>query len=494
MIISKTNKNIVFINAPFIKQFPNVYNKLKELRISSSCKNTTMPHMCTNEKCTFVINVRDTISNFENFDSLSDNILGFITATDNKLAENNVVSIFNLCAANVDITKSLLNVTIQENSSKIFWIGLPLSSRHWDEYLKLFATLGFAYPVITSKDPYETELNYQYMSFRLDKPPFISMKPSQNDIKNVITKADNLRDEATIMIVEQSKPLQVKKKSPVKITTMPIVHKVKIPSDCDPLSYITQGDKIGLKFRGQDAGMTVNKLCLKGYQLCKALSSGAYGSVYKVCDINANCNYIIKFQSFEYNPKEQKESWELEVNITMLADKHHIGAKYFGHWLCDNDRVGVIVAELWDGSLENQKSSIGTFCISQKLVNKLEKEISELHKLGYVHADIMPKNILVKKDNKGNIIDVTLTDFGLTNTIEYWKHNLFSSAYEYHFEPYIINDKGIAEKNSYYIMTQYFKNYYKKEHGRDLSFDTVKKNPTLMDQDVIYYLKHHCHH
>jgi hypothetical protein len=489
MIISKTNKNIVFINAPFIKQFPNVYNKLKELRVSSSCKNTSMLHMCTDEKCTFVINVRDNDPNFDKFDSLSDNILGFITATDNKLAENNVVAIFNLCAANVDVTKSLLNATIQENKSKIFWIGLPLSSPQWDEYLKLFATLGFAHPVITSKDPYETELNYQYISFKLDKPPFISMKPSQNDIKNVITKADNLRDEATIMIVEQSKPIQkspikqVKKKSPVKITTMPIVHKVKIPADCDPLSYIIQGDKIGLKFGGQDQGMIINKLCLKGYQLCKAIASGAYGSVYKVCDINASCDYIIKFQKFNLN--FTKEQWEFEAKITMLANENGIGAKYFGHWSCgDNDDIGVIVAELWDGSLENLKSADGTFCISPNLVDKLEKEINQLHKLGYVHADIMPKNILIKKDNRGNIIDVTLTDFGLTNTIGYWKHNLYKEAYDYHFKPNV----------GYYIITKYFINNYKKEHGKDINFDIVQKDPTLMDKDVIYYLKYHCHH
>jgi tRNA A-37 threonylcarbamoyl transferase component Bud32 len=69
--------------------------------------------------------------------------------------------------------------------------------------------------------------------------------------------------------------------------------------------------------------------------------------------------------------------------------------------------------------------------LSYKLITKLEKEIKRLNKKGYVHMDIMPKNILVKYDEKQNIKDVTLSDFGLTEKEDNISQRTISTFYRY---------------------------------------------------------------
>lgn len=228
---------------------------------------------------------------------------------------------------------------------------------------------------------------------------------------------------------------------------------------------------VGITHKGVEDSMIIHKVCLKGYKFKKYLAEGNYGVVYQACDAKKNCNYVIKIQYVDPNNKVKMSEWLNEIKLTgILSIKYDIGPKFLGAWLCQEDELGIIVAELWDGNL------IGS-CPSKCFINKLENQIEIINELGYVHGDVFGRNILVKKDNKGTIADITLTDFGLMQTFEGWKED---------------------EKN-YGVIEQFYKIYtdneattkfYFKDHK--ISLKDVIEDPTHFDKAYIYYLRNYC--
>ena len=51
--------------------------------------------------------------------------------------------------------------------------------------------------------------------------------------------------------------------------------------------------------------------------------------------------------------------------------------------------------------------------LTTRLWSKLKSQLSTIHQLGYLHLDIKLDNVLIKVDDKNQIKDVTLNDFGL---------------------------------------------------------------------------------
>ena len=97
--------------------------------------------------------------------------------------------------------------------------------------------------------------------------------------------------------------------------------------------------------------------------------------------------------------------------------------------------------------------------------------IDTLHETGYIHADILEKNVLVKVDPNNNTIqDITLTDFGLMDMEEDWKANpeFLEELYNYH---------SAAPNNT----RHYFQDL-------DISLEDVLDDPRHLDYALLYYL------
>ena len=206
--------------------------------------------------------------------------------------------------------------------------------------------------------------------------------------------------------------------------------------------------------------------CLKGAELKRLLGKGGFGMVYQVCPINKDCEYVIKIQDLEYS----EDTFDNEVKYVKILSNHNIGPKYIMSWKCDD--IGFIITEKWHTELILYKGE----CIEEKLINKLENQINELHKLGYIHADISEKNILVKyRDISNDIRDITLTDFGSLDTIENWKKNQFNIVEKYYYY------QNFDEMNTkfYYI-------------DNNISLEDVKADPLHLDKSFIYYLRKMC--
>ena len=232
--------------------------------------------------------------------------------------------------------------------------------------------------------------------------------------------------------------------------------------------------------------------CMDGYTLKNFLAEGGYGVVSHVCDIKGKCQYAMKFQNIK--DQGQRTRWEQEIALTKkLSVRFNIGPKFVGSWTCPKEDIGVIVTELWDGQLPPE-------CITRGLINKLKTQIQDMHTVFtnppykrpgsrpedddyVVHGDIFEKNILIKKDSSGNIIDVTLTDFGVLQSKREWKTKTFT------------DDQGRTRSyldgwfNDYVKKHPYIMEYYNDNH---LTFKDVERDPSIMDNALVYYLEKHC--
>lgn len=205
----------------------------------------------------------------------------------------------------------------------------------------------------------------------------------------------------------------------------------------------------------------ISKDCLKNYKIKDILGSGAFGTVVVSC-LKNDCHYVMKIQKIEDNKSLKRIEKESEIAEKM--SEIEVGPQFYGSWYCEDDGIYIIITEKWDDSLNlNEIKTNWKF-----IYDKLEILINKMHKNGYIHSDIFPKNILVKKDENGNIKDLVLTDFGSAYNInDKQKPSNIKKFFDYHYEffPIFFEDNDIKLKD-------------------------VKNDPKLLDQAFLYHLKY----
>lgn len=542
----ETEKNIELIYSNEIKRFSGLNEKLKSLLKLEKCSSTALMQSCASSNCSVVLYYNKTYTGIH---GNLDNLAGFITV----LKVGNMAEIYNLCSAHPKITEALLNYVIQELRIPSLWIGILLKSPYFDENLKVFTELNFGYPVIPTdkKSPSGISLDYDYMAFI--RPTRESAKETtdkslalRNDFLNPKPKFRNLpRPTMNIKVSDRAKKSTSALKTPSPksrsvaksmVKTPPLKEKTPIRSSKRPeprvekkpagIKHIKTDSKnpftpIRRMDRNPEKEAYLQNVCLKDYVINGRLIDGhelsgldvtaieeklreggyiyegQFGVVYRVCNIDNDCNYVMKVQrlgaftkgkndiNLEPKVKSDLDDWTTEVNVTIEFNKYGVGAKLASAWLCENefenpdgsikrDLLGIMVSEKWDGNMENQP------CLSRELLDKLENQVNIIHKLGYVHMDIYPKNILCKKNWFGTITDVTLTDFGWVRPIEMVKirRDWLDIMYKYH----VIDPP------------QYGRYYYNGTITKSLPITRGKfyDDPRLMDFDLIYTWKYQC--
>lgn len=163
----------------------------------------------------------------------------------------------------------------------------------------------------------------------------------------------------------------------------------------------------------------IRKIGDTSYQIPNILAEGAYGVVFDVCDNLDKCNYVMKVQLIEF--EDQVTDFKKELDYSTIFSKKKVSPRLYDGWLCTEIideiqfTVGILVYEKWDGEL------LVNDVLSKKMLAKWKRMIKVIHKAGYVHADLYPKNILVKRDDDGEVVDMVITDFGLSGNIESFK-------------------------------------------------------------------------
>jgi serine/threonine protein kinase len=147
-----------------------------------------------------------------------------------------------------------------------------------------------------------------------------------------------------------------------------------------------------------------------------------------------------------------------EATLYLLFSDNNIGPTVLDTWYSVNGNLfnGYIITLKMDCDLlklmENTKGSkYDNYTLKENIkvkseaIKELKYEVLKLHDLGYIHCDLMPKNILVKLEDD-TITKMTITDFGLTDKKSYVIYDTWiNTLYTYHrnhypFMEYTLND------------------------------------------------------
>ena len=213
-----------------------------------------------------------------------------------------------------------------------------------------------------------------------------------------------------------------------------------VPDDHRHATAVSISDKSEVIIEREDVQIAIREL----------IGAGAFGKVYAACFGN-NCKTVVKLQGLstkEDSPLPLVRHFQREAYITNVASDKQFGPKLFfsevfwriaiprketktpkfNMWLRDlddrADRIGVIVQERWSGSLDNWKPEFwqkNDDIRANNNLNTLQRMImyktATMWSYGFVHADLLRKNVLIKIDAKQNITNATLADFGLSFSI-----------------------------------------------------------------------------
>lgn len=158
-------------------------------------------------------------------------------------------------------------------------------------------------------------------------------------------------------------------------------------------------------------------------------------------------NIVIKYKTTKN--EIELDDFINEATLYLLFNDNSIGPCVLDTWYTINDKRfnGYIITLKMDCDLlklmEDNKSSKynnyalkDNFKVKREAIRGLKYEVLKLHNLGYVHCDLMPKNILVKLE-EDTITKMTITDFGLTDKRKHLNTDEWiNTLYKYHTEHY----------------------------------------------------------
>lgn len=183
------------------------------------------------------------------------------------------------------------------------------------------------------------------------------------------------------------------------------------------------------------------------YHLEEILGEGTFGKVYKLCsDEMLDCDLVVKLVYVAENiitvddrlkfSMPFKNEFERELQIATWAGTNDVGPEVFyavvvpvQNWHHEELRLpinlqylGVLVMRRWDNSLFGLKQKL--WIPGRGTGRKIEKtnalfvrdevfsKCKQMWEVGFTHADLNPRNVLVNVDENDLIVDVALVDFG----------------------------------------------------------------------------------
>jgi serine/threonine protein kinase len=152
---------------------------------------------------------------------------------------------------------------------------------------------------------------------------------------------------------------------------------------------------------------------LNGFTIGKKLGVGAFGAVYEGRRHSDGKKCALKF--VDLTDEETKETFVREFRLAKkLSTDYGVGPKVLEYWKMPkrHHRLAVLITDLWSISLDGYLKEHGKKRPSQFVMSKVEEQVKRMHESGYVHMDLHSHNILLNVDNRGNVVDAVLTDFG----------------------------------------------------------------------------------
>lgn len=154
------------------------------------------------------------------------------------------------------------------------------------------------------------------------------------------------------------------------------------------------------------------------FETIKRLGVGAFGEVSLVRKRDVGHLYAMKtLRKSDVLKRNQVAHVKAERDILAEADNEWVVKLYYSFQ--DRDNLYFVMDYVPGGDLMGLLIKFGIFKenLAQCYIAELVLAIESVHKMGFIHRDIKPDNILIDKDGH-----IKLTDFGLCTGFR-WTHN-----------------------------------------------------------------------
>ncbi|XP_014258486.1 serine/threonine-protein kinase Warts [Cimex lectularius] len=150
----------------------------------------------------------------------------------------------------------------------------------------------------------------------------------------------------------------------------------------------------------------------------KPIGVGAFGEVTLVRKIDTNHLYAMKtLRKADVLKRNQVAHVKAERDILAEADNEWVVKLYYSFQ--DKDNLYFVMDYIPGGDLMSLLIKLGIFeePLARFYIAELTCAVESVHKMGFIHRDIKPDNILIDRDGH-----IKLTDFGLCTGFR-WTHN-----------------------------------------------------------------------
>lgn len=150
----------------------------------------------------------------------------------------------------------------------------------------------------------------------------------------------------------------------------------------------------------------------------KPIGVGAFGEVTLVRKIDTNHLYAMKtLRKADVLKRNQVAHVKAERDILAEADNEWVVKLYYSFQ--DKDNLYFVMDYIPGGDLMSLLIKMGIFeeNLARFYIAELTCAVESVHKMGFIHRDIKPDNILIDRDGH-----IKLTDFGLCTGFR-WTHN-----------------------------------------------------------------------
>ena len=153
----------------------------------------------------------------------------------------------------------------------------------------------------------------------------------------------------------------------------------------------------------------------RNYQFAEKLGEGSYATVYKLKSIDGVAEFAVKVYKID-----EKDANRLYLNncaeYNALKKLNHTNIiKIYDAFIIPNLTLAVIMP-IYESSLQVARfADLDAFDLEWRidLFEQIGNALLCLHRSGYVHRDVKPDNILVKRMADGNKMKFVITDLGM---------------------------------------------------------------------------------
>jgi serine/threonine protein kinase/Flp pilus assembly protein TadD len=160
--------------------------------------------------------------------------------------------------------------------------------------------------------------------------------------------------------------------------------------------------------------LTIGSTFAGRYQVIEELGKGGMGKVYKVLDTKIEEKVALKLLNLEFAPEDKTlDRFRNELKLARKISHRHVCRMYD---LSEAEGMPYITMEYVSGEdLKSLIRRIGQFTVGKAvfIARQVCEGMAEAHRLGVVHRDLKPQNIMI--DSEGN---VRIMDFGIARSLK----------------------------------------------------------------------------